>query len=105
MNRKSLLLSAAAVLLVLSGLEHYLQAQPVEFRLRAGAESLRNNAELFDAGTDREFCLQDCRERFGPWAGGGDDPRGRLYARCVQDCENQFWQDYDRRMRDLEQEE
>jgi hypothetical protein len=104
MNRKTILLSAVAVLLVLSGFEYYLQAQPVEFPLWAEAESLRSMAEPLDAGTDREFCLQDCRERFGPWGGGGDDPRGRLYARCVQDCERQFWQDYDRGMRDLEKE-
>jgi hypothetical protein len=104
MNRKSLLLSAAAALLVFSGFEYHLQAQPVEFPLWAGAESLRSTGVPLDAGSDREFCLQDCRQRFGPWGGGRDDPRGRLYARCVQDCENQFWQDYDRRMRDLEQE-
>ncbi len=50
MNRKSLLLSAAAALLVLSGLEYYLQAQPAEFPLGVGAESLSSNVELLDAG-------------------------------------------------------
>ena len=104
MNRKTILLSVVAVLLVLSGFEYYLQAQPPEFPPGVVAESLFNTGLPLDAGSDREFCLQDCRERFGPWGGGGDDPRGRLYARCVQDCESRFWQDHDRGMRDLERE-
>ena len=104
MNRKSFLLSAAAVLAIFSGLDYHLQAQPAEFLLGVGAESLSGNVGLHQDSFDRETCLQDCRERYGPWAGGRDDPRGRLYAQCVQDCERQFWKDYDRRMRDLERE-
>jgi hypothetical protein len=103
-NRKSLLLLAAAVLAISSGLGYHLQAQPVESLLGVGAESLSGSVDLYQDSFDRETCERDCREAYGGWPGGSNDPRARLYARCIQDCERQFWQDYDRRMRNLERE-
>ena len=104
MNRKSLLLSAAAALLIFSGFEYHLQAQPAEFLLGVGAELLSGNVDLYQDSFDRGTCEQDCREAYGGVIGRSDDPRARLYARCIQECERQFWRDYDRRVRDMERE-
>ncbi len=104
MNWKSSLLSAAAVLAIFSGLDYHLQAEPAEFLLGVGAESLPGNVDLHQDSFDRETCERDCREAYGGWSGGPNDPRARLYARCIQNCEQQFWKDYDRRMRNLERE-
>lgn len=103
MNRKALLLSAAAVLLVFGGLEYYLHAQQVENPLGTTVDPRCGKVDLLDEGADRELCQQDCRERFGAF-GGYDNPRARAYARCIQDCDRQFWRDYDRRFRDLDRE-
>jgi hypothetical protein len=104
MNWKSFLLSAAAVLAIFWGLDYHLQAQPAEFLLGVGAESLSGNVGLHQDSFDRETCEQDCRERYGGLGGARDDPRARLYGLCIQECERQFWKDYDRRMRNLERE-
>ena len=104
MNRKTLLLTAAAVLLVLSGLEYYLEAQPAEFPAGIGAESRYGNVDLHDETFSRETCEQDCDEKYGGVTGRSDNPRSRLYALCILECERQFWRDYDRRVRDLERE-
>ena len=104
MNRKSLLLSAAAALLIFSGFEYHLQAQPAEFLLGVGAELLSGNVDLYQDSFDRGTCEQDCRERYWGVVGQSDDPRSRLYGLCIQECERQFWKDYDRRVRDMERE-
>lgn len=102
MSWKTLLLLAAAVLLALSGLAYCFQLHPEDFLPLAAVDSEYGNIGLFQSG-EREDCLRDCRERFG-LAWGPNDPRARAYARCVQDCEQQFWQDFDRRSKDLERE-
>ena len=61
-----------------------------------------------DPSTDLSSCQQDCRSRygidmyilqFGPGRGGGGD-RGAyyLYARCIADCNRQFWNRFDKKM-------
>ncbi|MGO9571414.1 MAG: hypothetical protein ACLP5H_28145 [Desulfomonilaceae bacterium] len=104
MNRKTILLSAAVILLVFSGLEYYLQAQSSEFPLGVTGESRYGRIDLLQGGFDRETCERDCREQYGVSFGPRDDPRARLYARCIQECERQFWKDFDSRTRDLERE-
>lgn len=77
-----------------------------------------------DESSNRELCLQDCRSRFGGslysnsveqgieqrvelqsrggfGGGGGYQPGYYQYAQCVNSCENRFWREFDRRMRDL----
>ena len=77
-------------------------------------------------GNNRELCLQDCRSRYGvdpfssdvePFSSsvepqyrggrggfGGTQPGYYAYAQCVSSCENRFWREFDRRMRDLDKE-
>jgi hypothetical protein len=76
-----------------------------------------------DESSNRELCLQDCRSRYGGdlysnsveqgaelqrrggFGGGmGTNPGYYQYAQCVNSCENRFWREFDRRMRDLEKE-
>jgi len=103
MSRKTLL-SVAAILLAASGLAYCFQVLPTDFLPQTAGDSQYGNVGLFQASSDREDCLRECRERFGlGW--GPNDPLARAYARCVQDCEQQFWQDFDRRTKDLERKE
>ncbi|MGB6064204.1 MAG: hypothetical protein WBG50_05325 [Desulfomonilaceae bacterium] len=104
MSLKSLLLPVAATLLFFSGLQYDVQAQPAEFLFGVGAESLHSHASLFGADSERENCLQDCRERYSSW-GGTDNARGRLYALCSQRCERQFWGKFDRKTKNSEPDE
>ena len=90
MSRETLF-SIAAILLAASGLAYCFQAHPAD-----------GNIGLFQS-SEREDCLRECRERYG-LVMGPNDPRANLYARCVQDCEQQFWQDFDRRTKDVERE-
>jgi hypothetical protein len=78
MNGKTLLLSAAAALAILSGLDYHRQAQPAEFLLGVGAESLSGNVALQQESFDRETCERDCRVAYAGWSGGPNDPRARL---------------------------
>jgi hypothetical protein len=54
-----------------------------------------------DIGSERDICLQDCRQWIGQDAGFGGRSRGigdvqaRLYARCVERCERKFWKEFD----------
>ncbi len=104
MNRTILLLTAAAVLIVFSGLEYYLEAQPAEFPAGIGAASQYSNVNLHEESFDRDSCERDCRERYGGRGAAGDNARGRLYGICVQECERQFWKTFDRRTKELERE-
>lgn len=60
---------------------------------------------------DLNACQQDCRSRYGvdPYSDTDSEPqfRGRgssgsywLYARCIQECNEAFWKDYDRKFED-----
>jgi hypothetical protein len=104
MTRKTLLTIAATVLLSFSGFEYYLQAQSSEFPLGIGAESQYGKVGLHEDDFDRGVCEQDCRDQYGGVFGSPDDPRARLYARCLQECERQFWKKFDRRTKELERE-
>jgi hypothetical protein len=104
MKRTTLLLTAAAVLIVFSGLEYYLGAQPAEFPAGIGAEPQYSKVDLHEESFDRGTCEQDCKDRYGGWAGARDDPRSRLYGLCIQECERQFWKTFDRRTKELERE-
>lgn len=48
-----------------------------------------------DQTFDKEACEHNCRRRFGGEMLG-------LIDGCMQECENRYWKDFDRRMRDLE---
>ncbi len=61
---------------------------------------------------DRESCEQSCRGRYGVgpipyveeqgWGGRGRGFGGYyLYAQCIDSCNRQYWQDFDRKMEDL----
>ncbi len=105
MNRKTLLLTAAAALVIFLGLEYYPGAQPAEFIGAIGAESGNGKADLHEEGFSREVCEQDCGEKYGVAAVRSDEARSRLYALCMQECERQFWKKLDRRTKELEREE
>ncbi len=59
----------------------------------------------FDEGFDREYCLQECRSKYlgepyglqGRRGGRGnlERVRARMYFRCVQRCEREFWKEFD----------
>jgi hypothetical protein len=62
---------------------------------------------------DRNSCEQDCRSRFGidmyglsnvGFRGGSGRGGYYAYAACIQSCNNRFWNDFDRSMRNLERE-
>ncbi|MGO9571329.1 MAG: hypothetical protein ACLP5H_27710 [Desulfomonilaceae bacterium] len=61
---------------------------------------------------DRETCEQSCRSRYGVgpipymeeqgWGGGGSySPGYYLYASCIDGCNRQYWNDFDRKMDNL----
>jgi hypothetical protein len=104
MTRKTAFLAAAAALLVLSGLDYYLVAQPTEFVAGVGTESRYGSIGLQEQDFDRTVCQQDCVEKYGGPSSGANTPRTRLYALCMQECERQFWKQFDRRTKELEQE-
>lgn len=72
------------------------------------------NAEI---QTDsRQVCLEECKSRYGfgwpntfglQYRGGGYgdwEAIKRMYFRCVQKCEKQYWEEFDEEMDDLENE-
>jgi len=70
-------------------------------------------AQYDDFGNfDRESCEQSCRSRYGVgplpyveeqgWGDGGSySPGYYLYASCIDSCNRQYWNDFDRKMDDL----
>ncbi|MGO9569147.1 MAG: hypothetical protein ACLP5H_16560 [Desulfomonilaceae bacterium] len=61
---------------------------------------------------DRELCERSCRSGYGVgplpyveeqgWGGGGGYPPGyNLYANCIDSCNRQYWNDFDRKMDNL----
>jgi hypothetical protein len=71
--------------------------------LLGGMVSLGNAQDM---GSERELCLQDCRQWIGDYSGFGGRSRGigdaqaRLYARCVERCERKFWKEFDEEFRE-----
>jgi hypothetical protein len=101
-NRKTVLLTAVTALLVLSGLDYSLGAQPMEFVPEVGSESPYGNVGLQEQDFDQTVCQDDCMEKYGAPVSGANGPRVRLYALCMQECERQFWKQFDHRTRELE---
>jgi hypothetical protein len=93
------MLSAAAfvAVLVLSGMAGLAAAQPPVMLAQYGS----------GGALDRDSCIQSCREWVGTYAWGFRGDRGGyssyLYAKCVQDCDTQFWNEFDRKMDRLKQ--
>jgi hypothetical protein len=50
----------------------------------------------------RQACLEDCRQWIEMFRGGGgwSDFRRRMHARCVAECEREFWKEWDEQMKD-----
>ncbi len=124
MQRPSYILTGTAVmgttLLLLFGafLSTASAASPINFLNPAlGNMALCSSVRLVqqdDFGNfDRESCEQSCRSRYGvgplpyveeqQWGGrgGGDYGGYYLYASCIDSCNRQYWQDFDRKMDDL----
>jgi len=56
---------------------------------------------------DLQSCQRECGFNYGvePYFRGGDgSARWWMYTSCIQDCNRKFWKDYDRKMRNLEEE-
>lgn len=67
-----------------------------------------DNESLFQDGFDKQECEHRCRSLYGasPYYRGGRGYQGGYYvlAQCMEDCDRRFWKEYDRKMRDLENE-
>jgi len=93
-------LSAAALVtaLVLSGMVGPAAAQPPVMLAQYGG----------GGALDRDSCIQSCRDWITPFAWGFGGGRGGYsnyqYARCVQECDAQFWNEFDRKMDRLKRE-
>lgn len=120
MNR-TYMYTGTAILLM--GMIYPVSAQLTEFipgQLCGSNDFVVRLLQYGDESSSRELCLQDCRSRFGGSlysnseeqgvelqsrggfrGGGGYQPGYYQYAQCVSSCENQFWREFDRRMRDL----
>ncbi|MEW6348025.1 MAG: hypothetical protein AB1646_03120 [Thermodesulfobacteriota bacterium] len=110
---------AVAVPALLLGTWLTLSAQPLLMAGQAGSPAGVPDvlASPIPHDFDRQACETDCRSRFGvnPWAaeegsspywrgGGGSSFPYEAFAQCMQQCNERFWKDHDRRMRDLERE-
>jgi len=95
------ILSAAVfvVVMVLSGMAGLAVAQPPVMLAQYGGD--------LGGPLDRDSCIQSCRDWVTPYAWGFRRGYGGynsyLYAKCVQDCDTQFWNEFDRKMDDLNQ--
>jgi hypothetical protein len=126
MQRLSYIMTGTAVmgttLLLLFGafLSTASAASPINFMNPAlGNMALCSSVRLAqydDFGNfDRDSCEQSCRGRYGVgpipyveeqgWGGRGGDYGGYyLYAQCIDSCNRQYWNDFDRKMDDLKNE-
>jgi hypothetical protein len=105
MAKKTLFSTIATIFLVFAGVGYLLQADSV---IGMESESDGHGETLVQADFDREGCEWNCRERYGMELYRRGIGRSRnnyyLYARCIQDCNNRFWKEYDREMRELQKE-
>jgi hypothetical protein len=127
MQQQSYIMTGTAVmgttLLLLFGAFLYTAsaASPINFMNPAlGNMALCSSVRLAqydDFGNfDRDSCEQSCRGRYGvgpipyveeqAWGGrgGGDYGGYYLYAQCIDSCNRQYWNDFDRKMDDLKNE-
>ena len=100
MNRTYILYAAAfVVVMVLSGMAGLANAQSPVMLAQYGGD--------LGGPLDRDSCIQSCREWLTPYAWGFRGGRGGYssyqYSRCVQACDTQFWNEFDRKMDDLNQ--
>jgi len=59
-----------------------------------------------DTDTDLASCQQNCRSKYGvdlytlQFRGGGGSvtPGYYIYARCIENCNRKFWNNFDRKM-------
>jgi hypothetical protein len=104
----------AVVLLIVAGFFSVISGQSKE----ALPEALCSGSQVKplqwgDPNTDLDSCQQDCRSRYGvdfytlqAWRGGGGgySPGYYLYAQCIADCNKTFWNRFDRKTDELQQE-
>lgn len=117
MKTSSLVLTLAAVFVMIPAVPGVVPAQPTEGLASPPCEAVATTRLLFygDDPSDLQDCERDCRDRFGlePYSDTGTDLQffgsgGRgsgtyyAYAQCIQECNSAFWKDFDRKSRDLE---
>jgi hypothetical protein len=116
MKASGLVLTMAAVFVLIPAAPGLVPAQPIEGLAPAPCDAIAATRLLFygDDPADLQTCERDCRDKFGlePYSdsgtdlqffrGGGGSGTYYAYAQCIQDCNSAFWKDFDRRARDLE---
>ena len=96
-------------ILFICGIGQVTQAMPSERFMNSNTSYSLTDEGIVTMAFDREGCESDCKSRFGfeLYAGsgqGGRNPMYYAYAACIQECNQRFWKDFDRRTRDLERE-
>jgi hypothetical protein len=99
---KSLIL--CVTLCVMAGMA---QAMPVSLILDFQGVGLQDERPEPTQDFDRYACERDCRRRFGMTlyfapAGGSHTSGYQGLAECVQECNTQYWKEFDRRTREIE---
>lgn len=100
MNSTYMLATAALVaVLALSGMVGPAAAQPPVILAQYGGS--------YGGSFDRDSCIQSCQDWIGAYAwgfrGGYGGYSSYQYAQCIQDCDSRFWNEFDRKMDDLNQ--
>ncbi len=105
--------AAAIILSVIFVAGFFGTAQAISPVKLMSTESGGPSMETMQSGFDRETCEQDCRSRYGvdiyfetqQWGRGGHSRPGYyLYANCIQQCNQRFWKEFDRRTEGLKYE-
>lgn len=96
------LFAAAMVLSFSFGAAYAFQSQLRKFP--GSSVTAEHSSDLLQGGFDREGCELDCRSRWDAWFGTPRGGQGRMYWRCLENCDRKFWREYDRDIRDLEKE-
>jgi hypothetical protein len=88
--------AALVAVLALSGMVGPAAAQPPVVLAQYGGS--------YGGSFDRDSCIQSCQDWIGVYQWGGRGGYSSyLYARCIQDCDSRFWNEFDRKMDDLKQ--
>ncbi len=116
MTAKPLILILTLALVVFSQGSYFVPAQPAGSSVEAESGILGNDSFLAEdggqSGFDLNSCQKACRERFGlepqseteeQFRGGSGRGSYYEYANCIAACNSQFWKDFDRKTRNLEQ--
>ncbi len=112
MNRSRLLIEVvtAAALLVVAGFFSVISGQGKEsVPATLCSEGQIETLQWGDPDTDLQSCQQNCRSsyRVDPytlhWGGGGSySPGYYLYAQCIEACNKRFWNEFDRKMDEMQ---